>query len=61
MSMTDKKMEEEKLEQVLYIWYPITFKDQTEVLLDFGSKINAMNSAFISQLGLKIWKTNVGA
>ena len=61
MSITDKKMEEEVLERVSCIWYPVTFKDQTEALLDSGSEVNAMNPAFASQLGLKIRKTNVGA
>ncbi len=60
MSKTDKKTEE-KLERIPYIWYPVTFKDQTEVQLDSGSKVNAMNQVFAQQLGLKIRKTNVGA
>ncbi len=59
-SITDKKMEEE-LERVPCIWYSVTFKDQTKVLLDSGSKVNAMIQAFAKQLGLKIRKTNVGA
>ncbi len=58
--MTDKKTEEE-LEQVSCIWYPVTFKDQTEALLNSGSKVNAMSQAFVQQLDLKIRKTNVGA
>ncbi len=58
-SMTDKKTEE--LERVLCIRYPVTFKDQTEALLDSGSEVNAMSQAFAQQLGLKIHKTNVGA
>ena len=48
MSMTGKKTKEEELEQVPYIWYSITFKDQTEALLDFESKVNTMNPAFAS-------------
>ncbi len=59
MSMTDKKTEE--LERIPYIWYPITFKDQTEALLDSRSKVNVMSQAFAQQLGPKIRKTNVGA
>ncbi len=58
-SMTDKKTE--KLERIPCIRYPVTFKDQTEVLLDAGREVNAMNLAFAQQLGLKICKTNVGA
>ena len=57
--MTDKKIENE-LEWVPCIWYLVTFKDQTEALLDCKSEVNAMNPVFASQLGLKIWKTNVG-
>ncbi len=60
MLMTDKKTEEE-LEQVPCIRYPVTFKDQTEALLDPGSEINAMSQVFAQQLGLKICKTNLGA
>ncbi len=62
-SMTDKKTEEEleELEQIPYIRYSVTFKDQTESLLDSGSEVNAMSQAFGQQLGLKICKTNVGA
>ncbi len=50
--MTDKKTEE--LERVLCIRYPVTFKDQTEALLDSGSEVNAMSQVFAQQLGLKI-------
>ena len=48
MSITDKKTEEEGLEWLFSIWYPVTFKDQTKALLDFQSKVNAMNLAFTS-------------
>ncbi len=51
--MTDKKTEEE-LEQEPCIRYPVTFKDQTEALLDSGSEVNAMSQAFAQQLGFKI-------
>ena len=57
--MTGKKKKE--LEQVPCIQYPVTFKDQLEALLDSKSKVNTMNSAFAFQLGLRIWKTNIGA
>ena len=53
-SMSITRKNEEKLEQVPYIWYFVTFKDQTEALLDSGSKVNAMSQAFAYQLGLKI-------
>ncbi len=42
MSMTDKKIEEE-LEWVPYIQYFVTFKDQTEALLDSRSEFNIMS------------------
>ncbi len=58
--MTDKKTEEE-LERISCIWYPVTFKDQTEALLDSISVVNIMSQAFTHQLGLKIRKTNVEA
>ncbi len=56
--MTEKT--EAELERVSCIWYSVIFKDQTETLLDLGSKVNAMSQAFAQQLGLKIYKTNVG-
>ncbi len=58
MSMTEKT--EGELERVPYIWYPVTFKDQTEALLDSKSEVNTMSQTFVEQLGLKICKTNVG-
>ncbi len=66
MWMTDKKTEGEleeleELERVPCIRYSVTFKDQTEALLDSESKVNAISQAFIQQLSLKICKTNVRA
>ena len=43
--MTGKKTEEE-LKQVPYIQYPVTFKDQTEALLDSKNEVNAINPAY---------------
>ena len=57
--VTGKK--EEKFDRVPYIWYLITFKDQTEALLDSESEVNVMNQVFAHQLALKIWKTNIEA
>ena len=57
--ITGKKKEEE-LEQVPCIWYLVTFKDQTEALLDSRSEVKAMSPVFAPQLGLRIWKTNIG-
>ncbi len=39
-SMTEKT---EELERVSCIWYPVTFKDQTEAPLDSGSEVNPMS------------------
>ena len=47
--MTKNKIEE-KLKRVSCIWYFVTFKDQTEALLDLKSKINIMSQTFASQL-----------
>ena len=52
-----EKMEE--LEQITCIWYPVCFKDRTEVLLDSESKVNIISQAFASQPGLKIRKMNI--
>lgn len=41
--------------------YFVTFKDQTEALLDLRSEVNIIKQTFASQLGLKIRKTNFGA
>ena len=30
-------------------------------MLDSGSKVNAMSPAYVEKLGLKTWKTNIGA
>lgn len=45
-SITDKKTER-KLKLVPCIGYFITFKRQTEALLDLGSEVNVMSQAFI--------------
>ncbi len=43
--MTDKKTKEE-LGRIPCIGYPVTFKDQTEALLDSKSEVNVMSQAF---------------
>ena len=58
--MTGKKKEEE-LELVACIWYLVTFKDQTEALLNLKSEVNTISLVFASQLGLRICKSNVQA
>ena len=59
-----------ELKQVTYIQYPIIFPggvtqdgaalDSVSALLDLGSKVNAMHSAFVERLGLVVQTTNVG-
>ena len=39
---------EEELERIPCIWYPITFKDLIEALLDSKNKVNVINQAFAS-------------
>ena len=45
--MTEKKMEE-KLKWIPCIWYSVTFKNQTEALVDSRKKVNIINQAFTS-------------
>ena len=53
---------EEIVVRVPCIHYPVRFQeDQVKALLDSGSKVNAMSPAYTEKLGLKTWKTNVGA
>ena len=48
--------------RVPYIHYPVKFREeQIRALLDSGREINTMNPIFAQKLGLKVWKTNVGA
>lgn len=37
----------------------MTFKDEIKALLNSESKVNIIKQAFVFQLGLKIWKTNI--
>ena len=60
MSITGKKREKE-LEWVSYIWYLVIFNNLTQALLDSESKFNTIYLELASQLGLKIWKTNLEA
>ena len=48
------------------IYYPVQFQEnqgqeQVRALLNSGSEVNAMSPAYAKRLGLKTWKTNVGA
>lgn len=52
------------LKRVPYIHHPICLKkNQAEVqaLLDFGSDVNAMTSAYTTKPDLKVWLTNIKA
>ena len=53
---------EEVVVRVYCIYYPVQFQEeQVKALLDSSSEVNAMSPAYAERLGLKIWKTNVGA
>ena len=63
--MTDTSGKE--IVRIFCIYYPVWFQggqrqeNQIKVLLDSGSKINAMNLVFTQKLGFYIQKTNVKA
>ena len=53
---------EEVIVRVPCIHYPVRFQEeQVRALLDSGSKVNTMSPIYTKKLGLKTWKTNVGA
>ena len=55
---------EEIVIRVPCIYYPVWFQEdqeQVRALLNSGSEVNAMSPAYTKKLGLKTWKTNVGA
>ena len=52
------------LKKISCIDYPVVFQEdqkQIRVLLNSGSKVNTMSPIYIKKLGLKTWKTNIGA
>ena len=54
----------EEVERISCIHYPVLFQEgqkQVRALLDSGNKVNIMSLANIKKLGLKTWKTNIGA
>ena len=56
--------QEVTLERVPCIQYSIQFrkdKDNIQVLLDSGSKVNAINPEYAKKLGLRVRKTDMGA
>ena len=57
---------EEIVVRVPCIHYPIPFQkdqgqEQVRALLDSGSEVNAMSPVYAKRLGVKTWKTNIGA
>ena len=61
--MTGVSMGVEQLERVPSIQYPVQFKGHTTVqaLLDSGSEVNVMTSAYVAVLGLRVCSTDVWA
>ena len=60
--MTDTSGKE--VVRVPCIYYPVQFQEgqeQVKVLLNSGSKVNAMSPAYVERLGVKTRKTNVKA
>ena len=52
------------LDQVSCMYYSVQFcKDKKVIraLIDLGNKVNTMTLAYAKQLGLRIWKIDVGA
>ena len=62
---TKKAQKVRVIEQVPCIYYLMQYqKDKSKIvlaLLDFGREVNAMTPTFVTQLGLKMQKTNVHA
>ena len=52
-------------DRVPYIHYPVQFRKDKgatiQVLIDSGSKVNAITMVYAKQLNLQIQKTDVGA
>ena len=64
--MTNAREEALVLEHVFCIHYPVQFKKNThgtqvQALIDLGSEINVMIPAYASKLGLRVYRTNIGA
>ena len=60
-----KEAQEVILDRVPCIHYPVQFRKDKgatiQALIDSNSKVNAMTPAYAKQLGLQIWRTDVGA
>ena len=64
MTEASKEDNDVAVARVLYIHYPLHFwKNINKVwaLLDFGNEINVMTPTYLSKLGLRVYRINVGA
>ena len=53
---------DEEVVRVPCIYYLVKFQEkQVKTLLDSSSEINAISPTYAKRLGLKTWKTNLGA
>ena len=63
--MTETSKEDDvTLEWVPCVHYPLRFRKDTadiRALIDSGSEVNAMTPAYTSRLGLRVYRTNIGA
>lgn len=63
--VTEASKEDVVLKKIPYIYYPFCFhkdkKNEVRALINSNSKFNAMKPAYISKLGLRVRRTNVGA
>ena len=57
--------QEVALDRVLYLYYLVQFRKNKRAiiwaLINFGSEINTITLAYAKKLGLRTWKTDVGA
>ena len=65
MTQVIQKILEVILNQVPRIYYLVQFRKNKgttiQVLINSGSKVNTMTSAYVAKLGLKVCSTNIGA
>ena len=65
MTEASKEDDDVALARVPCIHYPLRFrkdkKNEVRVLINSGSKVNAMTPAYASKLGLRVRRTDVGA
>ena len=64
MTRIIKEAQEVIFDCISYIHYSVQFrkdKSTIQTLFNSDSKVNAMTPAYATKLGLKVWKTDVGA